>query len=71
MYPASIILKLKDSNYSGDCFLSLLMTLYQLGYIFLEPLEYRRSIQNPELLELICTFSDKNASLVWQNDNRI
>ena len=63
--PAVIQLTLRDPEDSGETFISLSTTLYQIGLIFLEPRELRRDHDAPEALLLTCTFVNAWAASSW------
>ena len=60
--PATIVLKLKDENYSGDIFIGLSASLYQNRMAMGKPRTLRK--QNDELY-LIVTFQDRHSFEHW------
>jgi len=64
-------MELKNASDSGEDLISLSVTLYQRGYIFVEPRELRRRIGQSQYLELICTFVDRHAVQRWWSDSII
>jgi predicted nucleic acid-binding Zn ribbon protein len=67
--PAVVRMELRDSRHTAEDLISLSVSMLQKGLILGEPRELRRLPQTPEILELVCTFTDKSAADKWlQND---